>query len=62
MTNSTLVEKIHGKNPSSEDMEIWVKKNWSSVLNYELERDALTKRWFGFRFNCTGDVEKIVVK
>ena len=24
--------------------------------------DALTKGWFGFRFNCASDVEKILVK
>ena len=43
-------------------MEIWVRKNWSSALNYELEMDALTKGWFGFRFNYRSDVEKILVK
>ena len=62
MADSALVGKIHGKNPSSEDMEIWVRKNQSSALNYEPEMDALTKDWFGFRFNCTSYVEKIHVK
>ena len=43
-------------------MEIWVKKNWLSILNYELKTDVLTKGWFGFRFKCASDVEKILAK
>ena len=46
MVDSTLVGKFHGKNPSLEDMEIWVKKNWLIVLTYEAETDALRKEWF----------------
>ena len=62
MEDSALVVKICGRNPSSEDMEIWVTKNWSSVLNYELEIGALTKGWLEFIFNYVSDVGKILAK
>ena len=62
MADVTLVGKIHGRNPTQDEMGNWVRRNWRGLRGNEPEITSLGKGWFRFLFNYKDDSNFVLGK
>ena len=60
MADRVIVEKIRGRHPTLEEINIWVQTNWADLLSSAAEVGELTKGWYTFTLASKHDVEQIL--